>query len=70
MRDEGFCSEKKYCKEFAQRIIATDGIYGRRRGHASNNLYYKGSPYSYVQKIEQLVTRNLTNYDSQSDLQP
>lgn len=54
MRDEGFCSEKKkeYCKEFAQRIMVTDGIYGRRRGHASNNLYCKGSPYSYVQKTE------------------
>lgn len=50
----GFLFRKKqqHCKEFAQRIIVTDGIYGRRRGHASNNLYYKGSPYSYVQKIE------------------
>lgn len=49
----GFCSgKKKHCKECAQRIIVTDGIYGRRRGHASNNLYCKGSPYSYVQKIE------------------
>lgn len=50
----GFLFRKKqqHCKECAQRIIVTDGIYGRRRGHASNNLYYKGSPYSYVQKIE------------------
>lgn len=59
-----FWKKKEYCKEFAQRIIVTDGIYGRRRGHASNNLYCKGSPYSYVQKIEWLVTRNRTNYDS------
>lgn len=44
--------KKEYCKEFAQRIIVTDGIFGRRRGLASNNLYCKGSPYSYVQKIE------------------
>lgn len=65
MRDECFCSEKKYCKEFAQRIIVTYGIHGRtlRRGHASNNLYYKGS-LDHVQKIEYLVTRNLTNYGS------
>lgn len=47
-----FRKKKQHCKECAQRIIVTDGIYGRRRGHASNNLYYKGSPYSYVQKIE------------------